>query len=883
MHKTLAVAMALVACQEPEPDLATSASALQTLSCTPGVEEIGAGKCKNVPPLNKTPSPDWPAFIVDGALTPKEYWGAVELPYANIRRGLAGGHVLVTVSADPRRLNIFLDDLPGSREGELRVYLDHDRFRVFPDGDPAYPTVGREDRAYGLNLTTGAVRRLAPQLIGGVLQWATLAGPLDFAAHIGAVTGTGDQTRVDAEFSVPIDFVTADAAHRPGIGFAVAQVPPENSTSVGGSPEELVIDGCTPSPAGCTPIAAPRPRDLDRTRYQTLIFAPNGRPLSFMTWNVKRFTDFMSFWEDLFSDNPFPDAKVDPALIGAQIARADVVALEEAWDHSEAMQIVAAANALRAANEQFQIYGPIDFNKTNGISFDSTTGGVYILSAHPAAAINWSIFDDCRGEDCLKAKGVLWVRLLINRTTSGDGNDGPVLSADEFVDVYATHLQADQQLCAKLPYVKKFIDAILSGLDVGPIGNYIAKKLFELVTDAAFHCDDFASDAEVRARQLDQMNAFIEATSDPTRPSIVMGDFNIDGRNLTTSSTEYGQMLDKLELGPVTMNPADPAPDDHLTPWPGAFAWDIDQADLGREQFSDATWLSPGFGTFLGTDGLDDPSGRPPRLDYIFVRPPGRPGSAAFDRQAWVVGRGPGAAWSSPLLTDPSAPTIGNRLSDHKPVIASLLLSQLRTPDRYHATWPHHLEFHVTAANASGNTDCFWGICGGLDLYSHRKDIQLTISGVTSTVTHTTAECSGEGAVLDEHSSACLASWGTAFDHVPGTHRRQGAGNDLWEADTISGDDHYRTVWTDNAALFEVDWPAAKVTLRSFSVPGAMACSDGHTEFTGTFPFFAEVCDGTWTDRGFADNADQGQCSRNTGGEVVPFMCYTLHWTETPP
>jgi endonuclease/exonuclease/phosphatase family metal-dependent hydrolase len=673
---------------------------------------------------------------------------------------------------------------------------------------------------------------------------------------------------------------------RPGVGFAVAQVPPENGGSTGACPEALVIDGFAPTPSGPEPIAAPRPRDLDRTRYQTLVFGVDGRPLTFATWNVKRFTDFMSFWEWLFAPDAFPDAKVDPALVGAQLAKFDVVALQEAWDKSETAAIVAAANAERAALglADFQVYGPIDYSKTIGISFDATTGGVYILSPHPVADLGWKIFDDCRGEDCLKAKGVLHARLLINRTTADDDNDGPPRSTDEFVDVYATHLQADEQLCGMLDKAADYIADVVAGIDTGPIGAYIARRLLALVTDGSFHCYDYKSNAAVRARQLAQMDAYIAATADPTRPSIVMGDFNIDGRRLGASSDEYGPMLDALELGPVTMDPTAAAPDDHLTPWPAAFAWDIDQADLGREQVADATWLATGLGTFVGTDGLDDPAGTPPRYDYIFVRPPGRPGSAAFDRQAWVVGHGSGDVWASPLLTDPAAPTIGNRLSDHKPVISSLLLVQLRMPDRFHATWPHHLEFHVAEANAAGHSDCIFGLCGGLDLYGERKDITLTMSGVLSMPVTTTPECSEDGSVLTEHDNPCIQTWGMEVDHIPGTHRRQGAGIDLWEADSTSGDDHYRTVWEDDAALFEIDWPAARVLLRSYNTPGAPACIDGHLEWSPLFPFIVtEHCDGTFDHRAVVDNSDQGICSRNTGGEVVPFMCYRLHWEETPP
>src|SRR5262249_31347910 len=151
-------------------------------------------------------------------------------------------------------------------------------------------------------------------------------------------------------------------------------------------------------------------------------------------------------------------------------------------------------------------------------------------------------------------KGVVHARILPNRTSAGGGNDGPALSADEFVDVFATDLQDNDHVCTlddMSPYVKELLGLI----DDIPLFNRVARWLTGLIIDGQFNCGDFRDNAAVRTKQLAQLDAYIEANADAHRPSIVMGSFHVEGRNLGKAGDEYGEMLKALELGPTTMDP----------------------------------------------------------------------------------------------------------------------------------------------------------------------------------------------------------------------------------------------------------------------------------------------------------------------------------------
>ena len=134
--------------------------------------------------------------------------------------------------------------------------------------------------------------------------------------------------------------------------------------------------------------------------------------------------------------------------------------------------------------------------KKAGINFDQTSGGVYILSKFPATRIDQHVYDACRGEDCLKAKGVLHARLSFGSTSVGGGAAAATVgqravSTHQFIDVYATHMQADQQVCSSNDLItqlkEKVVEGLVCGLDPILITACIIKEITQATT---FHCYD---------------------------------------------------------------------------------------------------------------------------------------------------------------------------------------------------------------------------------------------------------------------------------------------------------------------------------------------------------------------------------------------------------
>jgi endonuclease/exonuclease/phosphatase family metal-dependent hydrolase len=884
-----------------EEPTAASASAIAVPACLGGLEQFGPGRCKNVPPVNKPPySTAWAPFVVDGVRTPSEYFGAVKVPFVNTSLKASPGDVYVSVDEGLGKLHVFAQNLPGPLDGELRVYLDFDRFRNYSSSATwAFPVAN--DRAYGVNLSSGALTAYSGKVVGTSVSWqpvvpSTICLPFGgciplvtdvWSATIGRRTTDGagvPRFDVEYEIALPGSFGAYGYSDgKPSLGFAIAEQPPRRG-GAGAFPEEMALAGTTTSIVNGVPttvgVPATRVRDLDRSLWQTLRFAtPRGVGLTFATWNVKRFTTFMHDAERLAgSGDALDDGKIPASYVGryAGELRADVLALEEAWDHDQVLTIRDEANAWRAAHglAPYFLIGTIDYPTRHGIDFDATQGGVFILSAYPATRIDTHAFDACRGEDCLKRKGVLHARLNFGATSTPGPNDPPA-SGDQFIDVYATHLNADEELCGDGNFgdwIKVHALESLKCVDLNPL--YAAACGLESILGAGeMNCGHFPNDAFVRQRQLDEMEAFIELTADPTRPSILMGDFNLNGRNLGAGDGEYSQMLDRLHVSPLGASTGGPKPSDALYPWsaPYGVPGTIEHSDLVRAQYSDDDLVAYGRGTMIRRDlpdegpiGSTDPALA--RLDYVLVRQPIRPGAPGFDALAWMVGAGYGDVWASPFPSSSSIPidSIGGRLSDHKPVLAHLELIPMQLPPKFHPDWSHDVHVRVTSANASNEDDCTF--CGAVDLYPVLKRQQSTLYGPESAIWDGNI-CDDSGAVSS--ADGCTGDWVVNLHHDPAFNFVQGGGADLWDDDDTSGDDHFATVPFGVADLLQMNWSTQRLELRDYATASATPClaqSGGG-------------CAVWWSDKPTIDNATRGQCTRTE----PPFVCLELDMTELPP
>ena len=173
------------------------------------------------------------------------------------------------------------------------------------------------------------------------------------------------------------------------------------------------------------------------------------------------------------------------------------------------------------------------------------------------------VFSKCKGEDCFRAKGVQYARLLLNPpeldnlvchgefSPEGPGHTGPAAacpplgSGDQFIDIFNTHLQADDpQLCENLQAIE-FVEAAILTASVGPeavVGYYLLKQHLE----QEFGCNEL--DSDIRKSQLGEMNTFISKVAAKDRPALIVGDFNLDGKHILTSA-EYETLVKTLQLG----------------------------------------------------------------------------------------------------------------------------------------------------------------------------------------------------------------------------------------------------------------------------------------------------------------------------------------------
>lgn len=794
--------------------------------CNSGLK---GGECVSAPPANSSALTH---FSVDGDRGSLEYAHALTLPYADMQLK-ATANVFVqavhgsSVFGRPADglLYLYFDDIPFSAadvnpmsEWTLEVYVDSNRFAgttmCFDAADRRY------EFNFGAHSSTIFQPRGAPQSCDVInFGWRTTSDPrVQFAVKGCAPDKTSSKViRCSAEARIPIRNLDMEVPPTnglklltPGVGFGVT-----SRRGRGAMPEHIAAALAT----------YPHGAHTDRTLFPTLLFGPPKGPHSFplriMSFNVRRFAS---------PGLKGPFASVDSGDIGKFVAPLDVVALQEGWDDVQVKTILKYANLERAAlgKPPFELHGPIDFNPSLSKAIEETVGttvlctkaafepgaskegkcetsgshgGLWVLTSLQLAMAGREVYDMCKGEDCFRAKGVQWVRLLLNppdvenQICHGEVFDGvvtqsscdPLGSGDHFIDIFNTHLQASNpEVCDALDALD-IIDGLITGAAVSPSAALGLITLKDLVAND-LNCNK--SDSAVRAQQLSELNAFIDTVAAKDRPAVVLGDFNLNGK---TFSGEYNTLLTNLQLTPYGSTGTPQA--DPTTPWPDDYDWDIDHADIVRSMPLNFDQAQP-IGTFIKDEGGSFVQGAmfagewdaDSRYDYILLRPPTSVVSETYyTKTDWVAAKdGNANVWESPW---PGIP--GNfgeppkRLSDHKPVIASFRFTPLAVPGRYHPTWRHDLEQRLASANAAGEDDC-WG-CDEVDLYTeHTWEAMKNQSSVKGSSTGKTC---GNNDAVSFPPDGCMSNW-----KHDDTHNTQGpAANyfsaELWDADSSSGDD----------------------------------------------------------------------------------------------
>jgi endonuclease/exonuclease/phosphatase family metal-dependent hydrolase len=518
---------------------------------------------------------------------------------------------------------------------------------------------------------------------------------------------------------------------------------------------------------------------------------------------------------------------------GAWLAdKADVIALQEGWDKDrmEKDVLVAAANRRKQLGlEPFYVAGPPDVD--GGLFKDAlrdvaqaalggdegSSGGVWTLSKYPIAQTDFHTYSAhaCKGEDCFKAKSVFWTRIMLNPPTPANTaclspstlsrpECGAPPSGGDYVDVFNTHLNATgTTLCSDDAMRAKAKAELASVSSKSALAVYAAKFLQDLY-DSEFNCG--ISDETIQRRQLDEMNTFIESHAAKDRPAVIMGDFNIDGRQLGDANSQYRELIRRLRIGPIDPqalygNTSALDDDDMANPWPLDFDWDIDHGDLARQWHVPYPSDGKCMGTFIGTNpgDVDYRNGCPEadnadghlRYDYILVRPPHPSDDPNFVATTWVAEKVDSQPWRSPYPGTPPAGSVFSgppeRLSDHKPVLVGIEHAKLEVAPKFHPTWKHTLELRVASYDASNQDDCYG--CGDVDPYVSRwaavwdqfGQPQWPLQGNDSLT------CGNEAS--DSFPPAgCMVDWNVLFMHE-GTEQAHAFGPYLFDADNSSADD----------------------------------------------------------------------------------------------
>ncbi len=443
------------------------------------------------------------------------------------------------------------------------------------------------------------------------------------------------------------------------------------------------------------------------------------------------------------------------------------------------------------------------------------------------------------GEDCLSAKGVQWVRLLLNSpdvpaaslprpVSAGDtqievGNNCPLeASGSQYVDIFNTHTQANNpQFCSDAALGDKAAEFSLSAL-VGIPG--VAAAALVTAAQANWHCFT-KTEPEVRAQQLKEINKFIEETTADRkdRPSLLFGDFNIGGVGPEqTDFEEYSAVLNTLRVGPTTQPDLVWPPSDSVNPWKDAFDWDIDHGDVVRQRsdFNTENLTSNQYnepysgqqitGTYIGGGNEDDAlfleekkqrivSGQPwmgnyrgnERFDYALVRPAYAWDDPNYETPTWAVGTPTqGDLWASPWPGLPGQEAFGrapSRLSDHKPVVVNLELLPMGYSSSYHPTWKHDWSVRMTVANLSSVEDCYDDPDPRPTLYGVRRKLDGSLDEFPEV---TGSECTNTTSAIWP-ANTCTNNWLVASPtpQDPAVDWYHSGGARVFEIDSICGSD----------------------------------------------------------------------------------------------
>lgn len=574
-----------------------------------------------------------------------------------------------------------------------------------------------------------------------------------------------------------------------------------------------------PGNAGIDPVfqLPNRPNGFIPYTWQTVEFKrPEPEELSFMTYNLGLLP--------LIANGGSGDVQ-DFAAIAATIGGPEVMCFQEVWQHDDRKDLALMSDAFwkmqfpNEADKEIQEAGApqecdglldpfcnlgnlIPGYEATGLDIQDT--GLLVLSKHPIFGSQVREYDTsyCEGADCIEDKGAIWARVATKKSkvtlTKTDSDGIPYLDfiydADEYVDVFCTHMQSS---CDILAHLLPMLDQI-GGVIIPSFSMLYGHDLADLMT-----CDT-TDVLDIQDHQLWELRKFIdEKAQPPDRPAFVLGDTNANGR---PPGSSYGKMLSRLEL--TTFTPFDAATtlfskryDIALGCKAGAAAnYSIPlqpQAScdplLTTEVFSytppsgEPTWPRFGVGTYMGDDkqfcdqALYNVWGDPEtsRPDHILVIPPNPPPGTL---PTFAIPND-----SEPYVSVNSYPDPGQQgadpdcFSDHKAMVAVVPIVRIEEKLSFNPNMQHSIKYAVNRVeNHTGDT------AGGASFYS--------VFQVTDPYNVTKL---WETSVYEEDQDVVYPTWAVkrlAFDQQTLKFDFH-----LWEYDGVGPNDDYdSTPWAGN-------------------------------------------------------------------------------------
>ena len=484
--------------------------------------------------------------LVDGSVTPaEEYPAGVQAHLPDWNSGMAPGDMHLQLAG--KQLLVGVRVAPGDCDQEgcgIFLAIDEDRDDTLAD---LLTPFGPEDRGIAVFWTSPADVQTG--------QWSGTHGfnllPPDDVWPFVTRVGIGPDGKFHVELKITLRTTAAVAAQPDldprtepfGLAVAVIGMKEEIDPNQPLDPSYYIWPN-EPASTGGQWIAMPRYPYTYKTIQPEL---PTGEPTQFLTQNAGMLPYLPDGGDG--SPNDFAAYAADPGV--------HVACFQELWRHDDRLEVATIAREAGmhahglphhcgGADDDSCDIGDITWGELSGSGLTVKDTGLLLLSKSPFISTDTLYFknDDagCCDADCAEEKGALYARVgtanaKVNSTCPKQGACATELYAGEqYIDVFCTHLQASPSWLEDLA---TYLEAAKSGttLKISELAGYLGIDSTDMTQ---YECDENEHRA-IQARQLATLGDWIREKrvgnwalglrNFTDRPAVVMGDFNINGRN----------------------------------------------------------------------------------------------------------------------------------------------------------------------------------------------------------------------------------------------------------------------------------------------------------------------------------------------------------------